>query len=85
MAAYWRISARIPDFGRPQCRHEAPANEHIRCRSGLEVDLIAMQKVEGSNPFSRFFANPLQVGRLAAAENPESTGTIPVYRLHFGH
>jgi hypothetical protein len=53
MAAYRRISAHIPDLGRLQRRYEAPANEHIRCRSGLEIGLIAMQKVDGSNPFSR--------------------------------
>ena len=29
--------------------------------------LLAMQKVEGSNPFSRFFANPLHVGGLGSA------------------
>jgi len=30
--------------------------------------LIAMQKVEGSNPFSRFFANPLHVGGLGPGQ-----------------
>jgi hypothetical protein len=59
MAAYRCISARIPDRGCLQRRYEIPANRHIRCRSGLEVGLIAMQKVEGSNPFSRFASNPL--------------------------
>jgi hypothetical protein len=43
-------------------RYKIPANNHIRCRSGLEGSLIAMQKVEGSNPFSRFARN-LALGR----------------------
>jgi hypothetical protein len=30
-----------------------------------------MQKVEGSNPFSRFFANALHVGGLVSALKPE--------------
>ena len=41
-----------------------------------------MQKVEGSNPFSRFNANPLHFGRLAI---PGENQTTPAYRLHFGH
>ena len=41
-----------------------------------------MQKVEGSNPFSRFFANALQVGHSALAGE---TGTFPLHRLHFGN
>jgi hypothetical protein len=36
-----------------------------------------MQKVEGSNPFSRFFANPLQIGTLRFAE----IGEIGLNRL----
>ena len=43
-----------------------------------------MQKVEGSNPFSRFFANALHVGGLASGGDPETESTIPAYRLHFG-
>jgi hypothetical protein len=31
-----------------------------------------MQKVEGSNPFSRFFANPLHVGGLDPARASEN-------------
>ena len=31
-----------------------------------------MQKVEGSNPFSRFFANPLDVGGLVSARVAET-------------
>ncbi len=41
-----------------------------------------MQKVEGSNPFSRFASIPLHFGRLALAGENQ---TIPTYRLHFGH
>jgi hypothetical protein len=58
MAAYRRISARI--LGRGGLRHsyEIPANEHIRSPPGSKTVLIAMQKVEGSNPISRFASNP---------------------------
>jgi hypothetical protein len=42
--------------------YEIPANKHIGRRSAVEVGLIAMQKVEGSNPFSRFLRN-LALGR----------------------
>jgi hypothetical protein len=41
-----------------------------------------MQKVEGSNPFSRFFANALHVGHSALAGENQTTSA---YRLHFGH
>jgi hypothetical protein len=41
-----------------------------------------MQKVVGSNPISRFNANPLHFGRLTL---PGEYQTIPSYRLHFGH
>ena len=55
MAAYRRISARIFDCDhlRPHC--ETPANKPIRYRMGWEMGLIAMQKVVGSNPISRFY------------------------------
>jgi hypothetical protein len=39
--------------------------------------LIAMQKVEGSNPFSRFFANPLHVSRLPPAREPGTKSNHP--------
>jgi hypothetical protein len=45
----------FPDRSRLQSRYEAPANEPIRCLRALEGHLIAMQKVVGSNPISRFF------------------------------
>ena len=41
-----------------------------------------MQKVEGSNPFSRFASNPLHLGHSALAGE---TGTFPSYRPHFGN
>ena len=41
-----------------------------------------MQKVEGSNPFSRFALIPLHFGRLAL---PGENQTTPAYPLHFGH
>jgi hypothetical protein len=44
--------------------------------------LVAMQKVEGSNPFSRFASNPLHVSRLTFAGENQTT---PAYRLRFGH
>ena len=47
-----------------------------------ETGLVAMQKVEGSNPFSRFASIPLRFGRLAF---PGENQTTPTYPLHFGH
>ncbi len=41
-----------------------------------------MQKVEGSNPFSRFEVNPLQMATLALAGENQTT---PAYPLHFRH
>jgi hypothetical protein len=41
------------------------------------ADLIAMQKVEGSNPFSRFFANPLHVGGSGSARVAEPKWNHP--------
>jgi hypothetical protein len=47
--------------------------------------LIAMQKVEGSNPFSRFNRNPaLQRDFVVQAGHSENQ-TIPGYRLHLRH
>jgi hypothetical protein len=39
--------------------------------------LIAMQKVVGSNPISRFFANPLHVGGLGSAQVAETKSNYP--------
>jgi len=36
-----------------------------------------MQKVVGSNPISRFFANPLHVGQSASAREPETRSNHP--------
>ncbi len=36
-----------------------------------------MQKVEGSNPFSRFFGNPLHVGGLVSAWVAETKWNHP--------
>ena len=36
-----------------------------------------MQKVEGSNPFSRFFGNPLHVGGLVSAGEPRINWNHP--------
>jgi hypothetical protein len=38
-----------------------------------------MQKVEGSNPFSRFFANPPQIGILRFAESGEIRLNRPLF------
>jgi hypothetical protein len=83
MAAYRRISARIFDHGRLQRHREIPANEPIRCQLASETGLIAMQKVEGSNPFSRFFVNPLQMATLAFGENREIQSNRPLLRPPF--
>src|SRR3954454_14750276 len=73
MAACRRISAHIRDLGRLQRLYEAPANEHIRYRSRLEPGLIAMQKVEGSNPISRSQEKPRSGGcRANPGRDPHS-------------
>src|SRR4051812_3780447 len=82
MAAYRRISAPILESQHVGSRCEIPAKEHIHCWPGPRVGLIAMQKVEGSNPFSRFEVNPLHMGNSPFAGE---TGTTPTYPLHFGH
>ena len=38
-----------------------------------------MQKVEGSNPFSRFFANALQIATLRFAESGEIRLNHPLF------
>jgi hypothetical protein len=50
--AYPRVRIRCRRLPARQC--EGPASRHIRGVRLLEPGLIAMQKVEGSNPFSRF-------------------------------
>jgi hypothetical protein len=49
------------------------------------MGVIAMQKVVGSNPISRFFTNALHVGGIGLARIAETKWTIPSYRLQFGH
>jgi len=41
------------------------------------MGLIAMQKVEGSNPFSRFFTIALHVGGLVSALAAETRSNHP--------
>jgi hypothetical protein len=45
--------------------HETPASGHIRVPRLSKTGLIAMQKVVGSNPTSRFEVNPLHLGHSA--------------------
>ena len=53
---------------------------------GLPVTfLIAMQKVVGSNPINRFFANPLHVGGSGSAWVAATNRTIPAYRRYSRH
>jgi hypothetical protein len=47
------------------------------CRSRQQAGLIAMQKVVGSNPISRFFADPLHVGGLVSAWSPNQMEPSP--------
>jgi hypothetical protein len=70
----------FPDRGRLQYCYEAPANEPILCLSALEGDLIAMQKVEGSNPFSRLASNPLHLGHSALAGENQTTAAYRRFR-----
>jgi hypothetical protein len=58
-------------------RDETPANGHIHARLASKMGLIAMQKVEGSNPFSRFFAIALHVGGLVPALTAETRSNHP--------
>jgi hypothetical protein len=67
IAAHRRISARIADRGRLPRRYGIPASGHNRRSPASEMGLIAMQKVVGSNPISRFFANRLHRGGSAWA------------------
>jgi len=48
--------------------YEIPASRHIQRARTTETGVVAMQKVEGSNPFSRFNAIPLQIGILVFGE-----------------
>jgi hypothetical protein len=57
----------------------------FHCALSSKTDLIAMQKVEGSNPFSRFTRDLALERDFVVLEAPKGNGTIPSYRLHFGH
>jgi hypothetical protein len=46
---------------------------HIHCPLVSETGLIAMQKVVGSNPISRFEVNPLHMGRSPFAGENQTT------------
>jgi hypothetical protein len=46
---------------------ESPANRSFLARNPPGAGVVAMQKVEGSNPFSRFASNPLHLGQVALA------------------
>jgi hypothetical protein len=63
--------------GRLQRRYETPVTGHIRHRPESAMGLIAMQKVVGSNPISRFFANALHVGGFGSAWEPETKSNHP--------
>jgi hypothetical protein len=56
---------------------ETPATEAIRYWPKSKTGLIAMQKVEGSNPFSRFFGNALHVGGSVPVLKPETKWNHP--------
>jgi hypothetical protein len=84
-----RISAHIHAYRRRQAPI-APAGNLLQingfwCCTHQRAGVVAMQKVVGSNPISRFFANPLHVGGSGSARSPKQDQTIPAYRLHFGH
>jgi len=55
-------------------------------RKRLQSGALAMQKVVGSNPISRFFANALHVGGLASAQIAEiKMEPSPHIASVFGH
>ena len=57
--AYRRISLHIASPGRPPQWREIPVKRYIRDARHSEIGVVAMQKVEGSNPFSRLIGSPL--------------------------
>ena len=80
-----RTSARIADRGRPPHRYETPASRHL-CRWPVsKMGLIAMQKVEGSNPFSRFSRIPCMWAGWVRRGSPKPKSSHPAYHLRFGH
>jgi hypothetical protein len=79
IGAYPRISLIDASCG---TYYETPASCDIRGGRLSEIGVIAMQKVEGSSPFSRFASNPLQTGHSPLAREIETT---LFHRHHFGH
>jgi hypothetical protein len=49
------------------------------------MGLIAMQKVEGSNPFSRLPRKPALQRAFVVQGARSENQTTPAYRLHFRH
>jgi hypothetical protein len=49
------------------------------------TSLIAMQKVEGSNPFSRFTRKLALERAFVVQAGHSGNQTTPAYRLHFRH
>jgi hypothetical protein len=69
----------LPDRDRLPRRDETPASDHILLPLVPKTGLIAMQKVEGSNPFSRFPTKPLQTGAssfLGRTEPPPHIASV---------
>jgi hypothetical protein len=85
MAAYRRTSKRIEAVIADCVVRRSPANRWIPARKSSEAGIVAMQKVEGSNPFSRFFENALHVGGLASARVAEIKWNHPAYRRYSRH
>jgi len=77
IAAHQRISARIPDRRFLRRHYEIPASCHIRSAWFTETGVVAMQKVVGSNPISRFFANHLHGGGSGPAQIAETKWNHP--------
>jgi hypothetical protein len=85
IAAYRRISPRISFRGRWRQPREAPASRHLCHQPVSEMGLIAMQKVEGSNPFSRFTRDPALQRDFVVQGALSENQTTPAYRLHLRH
>jgi hypothetical protein len=66
-------------------RKKTPASRHIHGAQLSETGLIAMQKVVGSNPISRFDRNPALQRDFVVQAGRSENQTTPAYRLHFGH
>jgi len=86
MAAYRRISVRI-FRSRTVCSAAAKSLQIVLFRYllGLEIGLIAMQKVVGSNPISRFLEMPCTWAGRVRRGSPIRDRTIPAFRSHFEH